>query len=206
MTVTSRWVRYPVAGTTQISSALAGERGKVRATADVGDTMTINASANQIKVNFEAIGDKQITLTSGTLLAGRFVARDIERKLQAHSASGAAYEYANCEFSNYKSGNGESHFFIKSGTITASAPTIAAGDADARTVLGFSSSTGEAGTTYHTGTSTSNSAYGGTVTASGTYGGMFDEEYYLIVNEDVLVEDSAGGGNGYAGSFVGAGD
>jgi len=94
MTVTSRWVRYPVAGTTEISSALEGERGIARGTDTVSDVFTVSASANQIRVNLDGIGAQQITLTSGTELDPRFVARDIARKLQVLESLGDAYKYA----------------------------------------------------------------------------------------------------------------
>jgi hypothetical protein len=132
----------------------------------------------------------------------------MQRKLQALQSLGNAYKYARAEFSNYKSANGEGHFSIWSGTTGGSSVVaITAGDNDGRSVLGLSTVTAEAGTTYHTGTSTANNAaYTGTVTTSGTYGGMFDEEYYVVISNDVLVSSSADGGNTYTGTLVAGGD
>jgi hypothetical protein len=149
----------------------------------------------------DAGGAQQITLTSGTNLEARFVALDIQRKTQAFSAVNDGFKWFTCDFVNYKSADGESHFVGKSGsTGGSSAVAFTAGDSDASAILGLSSTTAEAGTTYHTGTSVSNSAYAGAVTVSGTYGGMLDEEYYVVCSNDVLLALTAGGGNTYAGT------
>lgn len=209
MTAVSRWVRYAVSGSTYVSSALAGERGRARGTDDVSDVFTIPGTANnQIRVNIDGGGAQQITLTSGTELDPRFVARDIQRKIQAFGSVNNGFKYATCEFSNYKSADGEGHFVIKSGsTGGSSSVAITAGDSDARAILGLSSVTAEAGTTYHTGTSTANNAaYTGTITVSGTYGGMLDEEYYVVISDAALMSVVAGGGNTYAGTSSVSGD
>jgi hypothetical protein len=208
MSATSRWVRYPVGGTTYISTALEGERGRLRGTNNVGDTFTIPASANnQLKVNIDTGGLQLITLSSGSNLDPRFVARDIQRKLQAFGSVNNGFKWCTCEFSNYKSGDGESHFVIRSGS-TGILSTVAMGTApsDAKAILGLTANTAEAGTANHTGTSTpNNAAYTGTVTVTGTYGGMLDEEYHVVCSNDILSSLSAGGGNTYAGtaSFAG---
>ena len=201
MTATSRFVRYAVAGSSYITSALAGERGVSRGTDNVSDVFTIPGGANnQIRVNVDSIGAQQITLSSGTSLEARFVASDLSRKVQAFSALGDGFKWFTCDFTNYKSGDGESHFVGKSGSTGASSAVVfSAGDSDASAILGLSSTTAEAGTTYHTGTTTANT-YAGTITVSGTYGGMLDEEYYVVCGKDVLSTIAAGAGNTYAGT------
>ena len=214
MVATSRWVRYPVSGSSYISSALEGERGFSRGTDNVGDTFTIpGSSTNQIKVNIDGAGAQEITLTSGTDLDARFVARDIQRKVQAFDSVNDGYKFATCEFTNYLSADGESHFVIRSGTTgTSSSVLITAGTSSALTILGLSSlSTGPvagAGSDNHTGTAstTNDSNYTGTITASGTYGGMLDEEYYIVVSDALLSSVSVGGGNTYAGTATITGD
>lgn len=206
MAATSRFVRYPVAGTTSVSDPLEGERGVVRGTGDVGDTFTIPGSAtNQIRVNVDGAGTRHITLTSGVALDARFVARDMQRKVQAF---GSECEFMSVDFTNYKSGDGESHFVFKSGTVGGSSTVaLSAGDLSALTLLGLTSNTQETGTTFNTATSRVNdTGYTGTITASGTYGGMLDEEYYVVISNAVLASISADGGNTYAGTATITGD
>ncbi len=212
MVAVSRWVRYPVAGTTVISAPLEGERGVARGTDNVGDTFTIPGSAtNQIRVEFDGAGGaQQITLTSGTDLDARFVARDMQRKLQAFDSVNDGFKFCSVEFSNYKSTtDGESHFVIRSGTIGASSATVlSAGTKDALSLLGLFSNATETGTVNHSGSSTTanNAAYTGTVTVSGTYGGMLDEEYQVVISDTLLSSVTAGGGNTYAGTATITGD
>ena len=213
MTATSRWVRFPVSGATYVSSALAGQRGFSRGTANVGDTFTIPGSANnQIRVNADAGGAQQITLTSGTSLDARFVAKDIQRKVQAFGSTNDGFKYATCEFSNMLSADGESHFVIRSGSTGASsAIAVTAGDSDARSILGLNSVSEVAGNTKHTDYSrtlstANNAAYTGSVTTSGTFGGLLDEEYQLVIADAVQMSVSAGGGNTYAGTASVSGD
>lgn len=213
MTATSRWVRFPVSGATYVSSALAGQRGFSRGTDNVGDTFTIAGSANnQIRVNVDSGGAQQITLTSGTSLEARFVAKDIQRKVQAFGSVNDGFKYFTCEFSNMLSADGESHFVLKSGSSGGSSTVaVTAGDSDARSILGLSSTSAVAGDAYHTDysrvlTTGNNAAFTGIVTTSGTYGGLLDEEYDVIIADDLLLSVAAGGGNIYAGTVTVGGD
>lgn len=211
MTATSRWVRFPVSGATYVSTALAGQRGFSRGTDNVGDTFTISSSNNQIRVNCDGVGAQQVTLTSGTDLDPRFVAKDIQRKVQAFGSSGNGFKWFQAEFSNLLSSDGESHFVFRSGTTGGSSSVaVTDGDNNARSTLGLSSVSEVAGDTYHTDytrtISTANSAYGGTVTVTGTYGGLLDEEYHVVCTNAAMTSISAGGGNTYAGTASVTGD
>jgi len=196
-----------------MSSALAGQRGFSRGTANVGDTFTIPASANnQIRVNIDGGGAQQLTLTSGTSLDARFVAKDLQRKIQAFGSVNNGFKFASVEFANLLSGDGESHFVIRSGsTGGSSSVAVTAGDSDARSILGLNSVSEVAGDTYHTDygrtlTTANNAAYTGNITISGTYGGLLDEEYQVIISNAQPLSVSAGGGNTYAGTCTVTGD
>ncbi len=211
MTATSRWVRYPVAGTTEVSTALVGQRGFSRGTDNVGDTFTISSANNNIRVNCDGVGAQQITLTSGTSLDPRFVAKDIQRKVQAFGSSGNGFKWFTGEFSNLLSSDGESHFIFKSGTSGASSTVaITDGDNNGRSTLGLSTVSEVAGDIKHTdytrSLSTGNSAYGGTVTVTGTYGGLLDEEYHVVCTNAAMSVLTPGGGNTYAGTASVSGD
>lgn len=206
MVATSRWVRYPVAATTAYMTAQEGTRGHRRGTAATGDSFTIPGSAsNQMKVNIDGAGAPapyQITLTSGTSLDPRFVARDIQRKLQAYSAVNDGFGFCQVEFSNFNSSTGLGQFVIRSGTTGASsAVAITAGDSSVLTILGMNTLAAANGTVYHVGTTTAavDAAYTGSVTISGTYRGQFDDVYNVIIcspNQPIGAV-SYGGGNTY---------
>jgi hypothetical protein len=167
---------------------------------------TIPGTANnQIKVNVDGApgpAPYQITLTSGTDLDPRFVARDIQRKIQAAGAGvNDGFEYCQVEFSNYKSSNGFGQFVIRSGSAGASSSvSITAGDTSALSILGLNSLATEGGTDDHLGTATDavNAAYTGSATVSGTYRGAFDDTYQVVIC-DVQPIDTAtpDGGNTY---------
>lgn len=205
MAATSRWVRYPVAGTTSfIGTEQSGYRGLQRGTLSTADSYTIpGSSSNQIKVEMDNLGGLapySITLTSGTNLDPRFVARDIQRKIQAVEATNA-YAYCQVEWSNWKSLNGYGQFVIRSGTTGSSSDVeITSGVSDATALLGMATLATEGGTANHIGTATPavNGAYTGTVTVSGTYRGAFDDVYKVVCADDQLVSAATyGGGNTY---------
>jgi hypothetical protein len=203
MVAVSRWVRYSVSATTGFTSAYAGIRGLVRGTANTADSFTIPGSANnQIKVNVNSGGLQQITLTSGTGLDPRFVARDMQRKIQAAGAGiNTGFEYCKVEYSNWKSSNGYGQFMIKSGTGgSTSTVAIAAGDSSVLSILGLNSTATENGVDAHegSGAASNNAAYTGSVTISGTYRGAFDDEYNVVIcNTQPIGSVSYGGGNTY---------
>ncbi len=206
MAAVSRWVRYPIAGTTGYASVQIGTRGLQRGTAATSDSFTVPGSANnQMKVNVDGAGSPapyQITLTSGTSLDPRFVARDIQRKIQTAGAGiNDGFEHCQVEYNNYKSSNGFGQFVIRSGSSGASSSvSITAGDSSVLSILGLNSLATEGGTDDHLGTSTDavNAAYTGTATVSGTYRGAFDDMYQAVIGPDQLIASATnGGGNTY---------
>lgn len=206
MVAVSRFVRYPIAGTTGFITAQAGTRGLQRGTANTADDFTIPGSANnQLKININgasAPAPYQITLTSGAGLDPRFVARDVQRKVQAAGAGvNNGFEYCQVEFSNWKSANGNGQFVIRSGTTgTSSTVAITNGDSSVLSILGLNTLATENGTVNHQGTSTAavNAAYTGTVTVSGVYRGAFDDVYQVTIGPNQYIGNvSYGGGNTY---------
>jgi len=216
MAAVSRWVRFPVAATTQISSSKVGTPGTSRGTANTADSFTIpGSSANQIKVNVDGAGAPapyELTLSSGTSLDPRFIAKDIQRKLQAYGTVNDGFKYAQVEFSNWSSANGYGQFIIRSGTTgAASSVTVTNGSSSVLSTIGMNTLGEAAGTVNHLGTSTANGAYGGTVTTSGTYQGAFDDVYHVVIAGAAMIGTVAyGGGNTYgvgnAGVAAAAGD
>lgn len=206
MAAISRWVRYPIAGSTGYADVQEGTRGLQRGTANTSDSFTVPGSANnQMKINADGAAGPapyQITLTSGTSLDPRFVARDIQRKVQAAGAGiNDGFDYCQVEFNNYKSSNGYGQFVLRSGSTGASSSmAITAGDSSVLSILGLNSLATEAGTNDHLGTSTDavNAAYTGTATVSGTYRGAFDDIYQAVIcPTQPIGSASNGGGNTY---------
>lgn len=206
MAATSRWVRFPIAGTTGINTIQVGTPGYVRGTANTADAFTIPASANnQLKVNINSAGSPapyQLTLTSGTSLDPRFVARDIQRKIQAVTGVNTGFDYAQVYFDNLGSSNGKGQFRIISGTAgSSSAVAITDGDSSVLSILGLNTQATVAGTVNHQGTSTGavNAAYTGTVTVSGVYRGGFDDVYNVVICPAQPVNSTVayGGSNTY---------
>ena len=102
MVAVSRFVEFSVnaqtfatGSSTDSGGAAFGTRGFSRGTGlgSGDDTFSITLNVNdQLKTNINGVGDETITLSSGTDLDPRFVARDIEFKL--HSAnSDEAYKF-----------------------------------------------------------------------------------------------------------------
>ena len=182
MTATSRWVRYPISSATYVSTSKVGTPGEARGSALAADAITIPGSSdNQLKVALDgqsAPAPYQLTLTAGTDLCPRFIARDIQRKVQAlystvlvdDAAKALAYRYFQCEFINFGSAAGKSQFVCRSGsTGGSSAVSIQDGDSTVLTLLGMNSQTTAAGTVYHRGSTTANT-YAGTTTVTGKIG------------------------------------
>lgn len=207
MAAIARWVRFPISGTTSfITVESSGYRGLQRGTASTSDAYTIPGGAtNQLKVNIDGApgpAPYQITLTDGAGLDPRFIAKDIQRKIQAAgSAVNDGFRFCQVEWSNWKSANGYGQFVIKSGTTGASSSVaITAGDSSVLPTLGLNTLATENGTINHIGTSTAavNAAYTGVATIAGTYRGAFDDTYKVTVCSNQLAAASTyGGGNTY---------
>jgi len=201
----SRWVRYPIAGTTSIASIQEGTRKSQRGTAATTDSFTIlGGSANQIRVKIDEGTATVITLSSGTALDPRFVARDIQRKIQSGGGPGA---FAQVEFSNFRNpSTGFGQFVIYSGRAGTPSGVIIddvgiPGGNSALSTLGLSGLASQGGDSLHleyTGSPTAavNTAYNGTVTASGVYRGGFDDVYNVVISTQQAHSDLADADSG----------
>lgn len=174
------------------------------------DTFTITKDVNdKLQVTINGTGPEIVTLTSGTDLDPRFVARDIEFRL--HEANSAdAFKFAQCKWRNGNWGvapvgpNTENAFIIYTGQLgnngTNNVVTVAATADDARATLGFDSVTETAGSDFST---VFAGGYSGDITVSGTYGGQFDDQYAVQISDFETVKDAEGsGGPTYSASNI----
>lgn len=177
MVAVSRWNEYDVDAETNYEGVSRGERAySIASTAGLYDTVTLDSTHNAIHVT-QGAEDYDIILASGTNLDPRFVALDIQRKVQAKAlvaSSGTAHkwEFATCKWENGK-------FKLRSGDFGTSS-SVAVGVPDnghsALSALQWDTVSEGAGTdlacSYLTG--------GGVVTISGTYVGLYDDVYTVI--------------------------
>jgi len=192
MAAISRWVKYPIdaigiAGDGE--SGCRGDRGFSIGTSDPGDNITLSATTNRLYLSIDGESGPYITLVSGANLDPRFIAKDITEKLHAiPSWTGTNWTNAICKWENaYDPQSYISYgyrFKIYSGTNgSSSTVTVTTGDTnDAGATLGFSSSRQKGGRTDNL----VGHAYGfqGTVSVSGTYNGLFDEVYKVVITND----------------------
>lgn len=207
MPATSRFVLFDVDEATKISvesfddsdAGSTNGRGTVgycQSTTEAPDTVTIQQGVNdELTFSVDGTGPYAITLTSGTDLDARFIAREISFKLKNF----VPLDLVQCEYINNK-------FRIYSGTMgtdggsNVSSVDVTAGNARASLEL-VSPNTTDGQVNDNSGT------YVGTMSVSGVYTGQFDDIYTLIVAADHPVGDPvAGGGNVYAGTAESAGD
>ncbi|MBD3260709.1 MAG: hypothetical protein GF334_03395 [Candidatus Altiarchaeales archaeon] len=204
MVAVSRFVEFSVTAQTfatgaSTDSPAQGTYGFSRGTGLSGaDTFTITKDSNdQLQVNINGVGPETITLTSGTDLDPRFVARDIEFRL--HEANSAdAFKFAQCKWRNGNWGispkgpNSENSFIIYTGQLGsnggANDVNVSAGGNDARATLGFDTVNEQAGADFAGG-------YTGTVTVSGNYGGQFDDQYMIQISDHETVFDATANGS-----------
>lgn len=214
MVAVSRFVEFSVtaqtfATGTSTEATAKGTRGFSRGTglSTGDDSFTIVLNSNdQLAVNINGVGPQTITLTSGTDLDPRFIARDIEYRL--HTAnSDDAFKFAQCNFRNGGGGpNSINSFIIYSGKMgnnggANDVNVTSPGARDARATLGFDTVSEQAGVNFAT--TFPSSTYTGAITVSGSYGGQFDDFYTLMISENETVSSvSAGGGNVYAGTVT----
>ena len=192
MAAISRWVKYPIDAigvATDGESGCVGDRGFSIGTADPSDNITLSSTTNKLYVTIDGESGPYITLISGASLDPRFIAKDITEKLHAISGwTGTNWTNAICKWENaYDPHTYISYghrFKIYSGTNgSSSTVTVATGGAeDAGATLGFSSkretggiSDNLVGHTY---------GFGGTATVSGSYNGLFDEVYKIVITND----------------------
>jgi hypothetical protein len=233
MVAVSRFVEFSATGQTFATGVNSGDSGSVIAKGSRGfsrgtglssgdDSFTITLNSNdQLAVNINGIGNETITLTSGTDLDPRFVARDIAFKL--HSAnSDDAFKFAQCEWRNgfgpisNPGTNDQNSFIIWTGELGNNTGAndvniTSPGSRDARSTLGFDTVDENVGVAFAT--DFGSSTYTGAITVSGAYGGQFDDLYTLQISDGELVGNAVpNGGNTYNGTattdgtYIGAAD
>jgi len=186
-----------------------GSRGYSRGTGfgpTGNDRFTIVSNSNdQLAVQINGVGPFTITLASGTGLDPRFVARDITYKLNNASADDS-FKFAQCQWRNggIVGPNTTNSFIINSGRLGSNSGNNAVhvtspGVRDARTTLGFNTVSEASGQSFAQ--LFSSSSYTGVLTASGSFGGQFDDFYTIQISEGETVSGtSGGGGNVYNGT------
>ena len=195
MSATTRWSLFEtsavgdpgVGGTEGL-----GTRAYVPAEGASGtDTFNIGSGNNKLYVTIDGtVGD--ITLVSGTGLDPRFLAKDISEKLHNLSKAIDGYDYAQCAWENGR-------FVLYSGSLgSSSTVTVTSGTDTAHIELGWGVNAPVPGD------STDNTYLNGGVTISGTYNGLFDETYKIVVNKENPIQQipTKGGSNSYTGTIT----
>lgn len=190
MVAITRWIEYSIASAGSYSdgdASYVGKRGVTTATSSVEDVFTITAANNRFYFSIDGSTGEYITLTSGTALDARCVARDITEKIHNLGKNDTAFDKAVCVYENNK-------LKLYSGSLgSGSSTAVISGTNSAHLTLGWGTSS-ESG-----GTATTNS-YNGILTVSGTYSGFFDETYRIIINKEPNVGNpSKDGSNNYTG-------
>lgn len=186
MAAITRWVGYDIDEVGSIGDGrgegCVGTRGYSIGTASVSDTFSMGSTTNRLYLSID--GDSPsasyITLYSGSNLDPRFIARDITEKMHyvARNEKSNDQRWANavCKWEN--TGEYGNRFKIYSGTLgVSSTVTVASGVNTAHAVLGYS-------TKSETGAGVGTNNFGGTVSVSGTYYGLFDEVYKIVITND----------------------
>jgi hypothetical protein len=197
MAAVTRWVQYAISGEGVISTGGAtvsglGTRKYIQANSSVGDSFDFATSNNRLYIEFDGDSSMFITLTSGTELDPRLVARDITEKIHNTGKIGG-YTNAQCVWENNK-------IKIYSGTLGSSSDVaVTSGTNTAHLELGFGSSATAGGS------ATANQYVGG-LTTSGTYDGFFDEIYHVKINSLLQIgTPGLGGSNNYTGTITAGG-
>lgn len=181
MAATTRWVQYDIAetGTVGVGDGATKGRGSrgyhVATNTGSKDSFDIGSSTqNKLYVSFNSDGPYELTLTSGTDLDPRFVAKDITEKIHAITPATVDTQNAQCVWEN---GN----LKLYAGDLaTLNAAVVSSGTDTAHVELGFQTGSGKVnGTDW----SVSNN-YNGGIVVSGTYNGFFDETYTIVINEE----------------------
>ena len=196
MAAVTRWVLYDttsagVAGTGGGTNRGRGTRGYSIATASVSDSFNIGTNNNRLYVNVDGAGTQYVTLASGTDLDPRFVAKDITEKIHNLGMAATGWNQAQCVWD-------DNQFKLYSGTLgTSSQVAVSSGTNTAHLELGWGTKT-EVG-----GSATNNANADNYITVSGTYKGLFDEIYHIVINKEVSIgTPSKGGSNTYTGTIT----
>lgn len=207
MPATSRWVYFdPNTDTSLIADSYntisgTGTLGYVEGSNTVSGLVTITPGvSDQLQVSINGGSYQNITLTSGTNLDARTVARDIEYKIK--QLSGNEYDHVTTEYINNK-------FRITSSKLgSGSTVAVQNGINNCLHLLGMASSiSGPVTVVSVPGTSgTNNAAYTGQVTTGGVYGGQFSDIYTVMIGTQHPVGSGSLISGSYAGSITTAGD
>jgi hypothetical protein len=203
MVAVSRFVEFSVtaqtfATGTSTDSESKGTRGFSRGT-NLGagdDSFTITKDVNdQLQITINSVGPEVITLSSGTDLDPRFVARDIE--FRVHEANSAdSFKFAQCNWRNGSNGvapvgsNAENSFILYTGQLGNNgtnnfASVGSPGVRDARATLGWDTQSTQVGSDFST---LYPGGWTGSIEVSGTYGGQFDDHYTLQISDKETVQ------------------
>jgi len=187
MAAVTRWVRYDVSAAGTIGdgdNSYKGTRGYCIGTNTSDDSFTIGTN-NRLYVTIGGTAAPYITLTSGTDLDPRFIARDITEKL--HNIAGKTTDewvYAVCKWENAFSPVGGyddfgNKFKIYSGELGSgsSVSVSTGGSLDVAPTLGFD-------TTETQGGIADGNNFNGDISVSGTYYGFYDEIYHVVITND----------------------
>ena len=206
MTATTRWVYFDTnsdtiaTGATNLTQSGVGTIGHVTGSTAISGVVTITAGVDdQMQVALNGGAAQQITLTSGTNIDARAVARDIEFKLKQLPSS--TFDAITVEYINNK-------FRIRSSSLgTNSSADISHGTNSCLHLLGMASSQGGSLTrSLVTGVDPGN-GYPGTPVIGGTYAGQFADIYTVMIGTEHTVSGAiAAVGNTYAGTVSVAGD
>ncbi len=203
MAAVTRWVQYdvsaagvPATGGTTIGGV--GQRGFYYATAPVGDSFNIGTTNNRLWIKIDGLPPSPIglTLASGVELDPRFVAKDITEAMHNAGQATAGWDQAQCLWE----GN---EFKLYSGTIGINSNiTVWSGENTAHLELGWGTHT-EGGGTVKNSTGNNNGNLNNKVTASGSYNGLFDETYTIVINTEVSINTPAKqSGNTFTGAIT----
>jgi len=200
MSAVTRWVEYSVTSSGTIGDGdreCKGTRGFSRADTSAGDSFDIGPNSNRLYFSIHGVTAPYITLSSGTDLDPRFVAREITEKTHNLGKNTVDFDQAQCVWEN-----GKLKFYsgdIGSGTSVTNT---------AHLELGWGTKTETGGANEVNRTTTSGNDYDGGIIVSGAYNGFFDEEYTIIISTGSngtginIGNPVKGGGNSYTGTIT----
>jgi hypothetical protein len=201
MSAVTRWVEYSVDATSTAGTGGGTQEGigtrayALAAGATDKDMFNIGAGNNRLHVIMDGSESGYVTLASGTNLDPRFVARDITEKLHNLGKNDPSYDQAQCVWENNK-------LKLYGGSLGSSAVvSVVSGTNTAHLELGWGTKTEVAGTNENPRTGSINQ-YNGGITVSGTYNGLFDETYTVVIGNSWPINTPVkGGSNSYTGTI-----
>jgi hypothetical protein len=203
MSATTRWVLYDTsaagqAGTGGGTQEGTGTSGYSLATGAT-DVNSFNIGSGNNRLHVSINGDSSyVTLVSGTGLDPRFIARDITEKLHNLGKNDPSYDQAICVWENNR-------LKLYSGSLgSSSSVTVVSGTNTAHTELGWGTKTEVGGTNNNESKNPAGlNQYNGGITVSGTYNGLFDEVYTVVIQSAWNVGTPVkGGANTYTGTIT----